>query len=194
MIALLLAARRSHTALSSVSLQRDASPLIPIILFELFQSLFVQGHSPHLAQPGVTINKPPYILNQPETEKYARIAMLHTKLLLVGIWVKDFRKKDFCNFFPPNKMSSSSGLNIFLSFFFLLPAPKLAHPSLESIWMQRFWWICCHGNHFCSLISLTGFPDLFLPFKLLFCPTFWTHCILIPHCELDLKANCAQSQ
>ena len=120
--------------------------------------------------------------------------MLCIKSPVAGIWVKDFGKKDFCNifFFFQRKMHSSSGLNIFLLFFF--PAPKLAHPSLESIWMQRFWWICCHGNHFSSLISPYRLSRPFLAFKLPFCPTFWTHYTLIPRCELHLKTKCEQSQ
>lgn len=59
-----LAAQRSHTVLSSVTLRGDISPSPPIILFRQFQSLFVQYHSPLPSSAGGTINKTPYKLKQ----------------------------------------------------------------------------------------------------------------------------------
>lgn len=89
-------------------------------------------------------------------------------------------------------MHSSSGLNIFLLFF--LPCPQIGS-SITRINMNAK-----------ILVDLLSWKPLllsdipyrlsrpFLAFKLPFYPTFWTHCILIPCCELNLKTNCAQSQ
>lgn len=152
-----LAAQRSHTALSSVTWTDLSHPLW--FCSSCFSPYMHSIILPCLAQLQGTTNETPCNVNQARG-KPARLTRLW--ITVAWSWVKNSGgKKTPVIIFFPSKLHSSSGLNIFLLLSF--PAPKLAHPSLESIWMQRFWWICCHSNHFSSLISLTGFPDLFLP-------------------------------